>query len=143
MSLPWLIQRPCPYIDRLEAVVEGDYCRMCKRQVHDLTDMDEAARTAFLAACSDTPCVSYRLNVRPAIAAALIAASAAALATPDPALARRQGVSRPHQPPRIPRPPRIEPMVPIVTAGIPVPVDPPREPVRAPETEQQQPPPPK
>ena len=132
MSLPRLIQRPCPYIDRLESVMEGDYCRMCKRQVHDLTGMDEAERTAFLTACGGNACVSYRLNVKPAIAAALIAASAAALAAPAPALARKPGVSRPHQPPRIPRPPRIEPMVPIVTAGIPVPVEPPREPARPP-----------
>jgi hypothetical protein len=121
MSLLPLIQRPCPYIDRLESVMAGDFCRMCKRQVHDLTDMDEAERTAFLAACGGDACVSYRINVRPAIAAALLAASAAALVAPDPALARRHGVSRPHQPPRVPRPPRIE-MVPVVTAGLPPPV---------------------
>ena len=141
MSLFTPIQRPCPYIDRLDSVMEGDFCRMCKRQVHDLTDMDEAQRTAFLAACGGDACISYRMNVKPAIAAALVAASVAALIAPDPALARKPGVSRPHRPPRVPRPPRIEPMVPIVTAGLPVMIEPPREPVRPP-AEPDAPPPP-
>lgn len=136
MSLFPLIQRPCPYIDRLDSVMEGDFCRMCRREVHDLTDMDEAGRSAFLAACGGEACVSYRLNVKPALAAALIAASAAALIVPETALARKHGVSRPHHPPRAPR----VPTVPIVVAGgIPVPERPP-EPVRPPaEPERQQP----
>ena len=92
---------------------------MCKREVHDLTDMDEAARTAFLAACGGDACVSYRLNVTPAIAAALIAASAAALVAPDPALARKPS-RQPAAPAATDRPPRIQ-MVPIVTAGLPPP----------------------
>jgi hypothetical protein len=138
MSLLPLIQRPCPYIDRLESVMEGDFCRMCRRQVHDLTDMDDAGRAAFLAACGGDACVSYRLSVRPAIAAALLAASAAALVAPDPALARKHGVSRPHPP----RQPRVQ-MIPMVTAGLPPLVEQPRETMPPPVAPEQPPPNPK
>ena len=70
------IARPCPYVDRLDAVMDGDFCTMCKREVHDLTDMDEAARRAFLAACGGSVCVRYTVWMKPAMAAAALAASA-------------------------------------------------------------------
>lgn len=113
MSLFPPIARPCPYIDRLGDVMEGDFCRMCKRQVHDLSDMTDGERAAFLAACGGDACISYVSLVRPAIAAALVAASAAALVAPDPALARKVKS----------RPVAVRvPLVPIVTAGLPPPV---------------------
>jgi predicted Fe-S protein YdhL (DUF1289 family) len=68
------IQSPCPYKNQLSAVMDGDYCRMCKRNVFDLTDMTDGERRALLAGCSDEICVSYRW--RPGIAAAALAAAA-------------------------------------------------------------------
>jgi len=69
------IERSCPYVDRLDAVITDDFCRMCRRAVHDLTDMDDAARAAFLASCSGETCVRYRVPQR------AVLATAAALAT--------------------------------------------------------------
>ena len=71
MALFPKIQNPCPYKANLAAVMDGDSCRMCKRQVHDLTAMTDGERIAFLASCSGEVCVSYRL--RPALAAAALA----------------------------------------------------------------------
>jgi hypothetical protein len=62
------IQSPCPYKGRLSDIMDGDLCRLCKREVVDLTDMGDQDRLAFFAACSDQVCVSYSL--RPALAAA-------------------------------------------------------------------------
>lgn len=73
MTLFPKIARPCPYVDNLDAVMDGDFCRMCKRQVHDLTDMDRAARQAFLAECGGEVCVRYTVWMKPAMAAAALA----------------------------------------------------------------------
>jgi predicted Fe-S protein YdhL (DUF1289 family) len=73
------IQSPCPYIDRLSTIMDGDMCRMCKRQVFDLTDMSDGERVAFMKGCSGEVCVSYKFSVRPAIAAAALAVAAFAL----------------------------------------------------------------
>ncbi len=77
------IQSPCPYKSQLASVMDGDMCRMCQRQVFDLTDMDDAGRMAFMAGCKEEVCVSYRLPVRLAAAAVALAA----LATPMAAAA--------------------------------------------------------
>lgn len=69
------IQSPCPYKSRLGEVMTGDFCRMCERHVIDLTPMSDGERVAFLAGCSDKVCVSYRFPVRPALAAAALAAA--------------------------------------------------------------------
>ena len=69
------IQSPCPYKSNLAAVMDGDMCRMCKRNVFDLTAMDDGERLAFLAGCEEEVCVSYRLPLRPAVAAAALAAA--------------------------------------------------------------------
>lgn len=135
------IQRLCPYLDRLDEVIEGGFCRMCSREVHDLTAMDEKERSGFLAARGGDACVSYTMHVKPALAAALIAASAAVLAAPDAALAAKHQAERiPHSPRRVPHV-RVQP-IPIVTAGLPalVQLDPPREP--SPPPPDQPPPPP-
>jgi hypothetical protein len=121
------IQRPCPYLDRLDAVIDSGFCRMCRREVHDLTAMDERERAAFLAACGGEACVSYRLNVKPALAAALIAASAAVLAAPGAALAKDDQLGRSDHRQR----PGQVPTVPIIVAGgiTAPPIDRPRDPL--------------
>jgi hypothetical protein len=131
------IQHPCPYLDRLDAVIDAGFCRMCRREVHDLTAMDGRERADFLAVRGGDACVSYTMSVKPALAAALIAASAAVLAAPDPALAANHQAGRSHQRQRPVQVPTIE----IRTAGVPampvvepaaVPVQPPPDPPRFP-----------
>ena len=79
------VDSPCPYKSRLSAVMDGDFCRMCRRQVFDLTAMSDAERGAFLSGCAEEVCVSYRLPLRTAIAAAALATSV----TANPASARQ------------------------------------------------------
>lgn len=69
------VQSPCPYKADLAAVMEGDFCRMCRRQVVDLSPMSDGQRLTFLAGCKEQVCVSYRFPVGPAIAAAVAAAA--------------------------------------------------------------------
>ena len=76
MALYPKIQSPCPYQGDLTAVMDGDFCRMCKRRVFDLTTWSDDERVAFLSACNEAVCVSYQVPIRPAIAAAALAASA-------------------------------------------------------------------
>jgi predicted Fe-S protein YdhL (DUF1289 family) len=73
------IQSPCPYKSDLSAVMDGDFCRMCKRNVIDLTAWSDDERVRFLASCETEVCVSYRLPLRPALAAAAMVAAMAAL----------------------------------------------------------------
>jgi predicted Fe-S protein YdhL (DUF1289 family) len=70
------IQSPCPYLGDLSAIMDGDMCRVCKRQVFDLTGMSDDQRVAFMKGCSGEVCVSYRLPVRPALVAAALAVAA-------------------------------------------------------------------
>ena len=81
MALYPKIQSPCPYKNNLAAIMDGDVCRACKRQVFDLTAMSDDQRVAFVRGCKDEVCVSYRLPMRPAIAAAAIAAAIIAVPT--------------------------------------------------------------
>jgi hypothetical protein len=67
------IQSPCPYKGELSTIMEGDTCRLCKRRVFDLTNMDDAARVAFMKACTSEVCVTYKFPVRPVLAAAVVA----------------------------------------------------------------------
>ncbi|MDQ0464382.1 putative Fe-S protein YdhL (DUF1289 family) [Caulobacter ginsengisoli] len=80
MALFPKIQSPCPYKANLAAVMDGDQCRMCKRQVHDITDWTDQQRITFLAECKDEVCVSYRLPRVAAAAAVALTALAAPLA---------------------------------------------------------------
>ncbi len=98
------IQSPCPYQGSLGEIMDGDVCRLCKKQVIDLTEMGDDGRRAFLNSCEGEVCVSYRL-LRPALAAAV--AGAAALATPALAC----------DPPADPAATTAVPMDIIVTAG--------------------------
>ena len=72
------VQSPCPYKSNLAAVMDGDMCRMCKRQVVDLSPMTDTQRLAFMAGCAEEVCVSYRLPVRVAAAAAVAVMAVAA-----------------------------------------------------------------
>lgn len=82
MALFPKIQSPCPYKGRLSDILDGDVCRLCKREVFDLTAMSDGARVAFLENCGGEVCVTYRLS--PTLAAA---AFAAALIAPSVAMA--------------------------------------------------------
>lgn len=78
------IQRPCPYADRLTEVMDGDFCRMCRRSVTDLDALDDSARAAFLASCGgQDACVSYRLPRALAAAAFVVVLTAPAAALAD------------------------------------------------------------
>lgn len=83
------IQSACPYKSDIAAIMDGDHCRMCKRQVVDLTAMSDGERVAFLAGCEEEVCVSYALPIRRAVRAAAVAA---AIAVPTAAAAQAQEV---------------------------------------------------
>jgi predicted Fe-S protein YdhL (DUF1289 family) len=83
------IQSPCPYKSDLAAVMDGDMCRICRRNVFDLTAMEDGERLAFLAGCEEEVCVSYRIPARAMVAAAALAAAAA----PAPAAAQEPTVA--------------------------------------------------
>ena len=70
------IQSPCPYKSDVAAAMDGEMCRICQRQVFDLSAMTDGERVAFIAGCEDDVCVSYRVPLRPALAAAALAAAA-------------------------------------------------------------------
>jgi len=78
MALFPKIQSPCPYQANLAAIMDGDMCRMCKREVVDLTAMDDVGRVAFFGDCATEVCVSYRVPIRSALGAAALAAAAVA-----------------------------------------------------------------
>jgi len=113
------IARPCPYLDRLDQVMDGDFCRMCERTVTDLTAMDTAERAAFMAACGGDACISYTTRLSPAVAAAALAASAAIL-VPAPALAQRHKAKVSH--PRPVQPVEVPPLYFLAGAPPPMPV---------------------
>jgi predicted Fe-S protein YdhL (DUF1289 family) len=75
MALFPKIQSPCPYIDRLSSLMDGETCRMCKRQVFDLTHMSDGERVAFMKGCSGEVCVTYKFPVRKVLAAAVAVAT--------------------------------------------------------------------
>ncbi len=81
------IDTPCPYKNNLAAILDGDFCTMCERQVFDLSEMIEDERKTFLARCGEEVCVSY--SMRPAIAATALAA--AAMTVPTAAIAQDTG----------------------------------------------------
>jgi predicted Fe-S protein YdhL (DUF1289 family) len=78
MALFPKIQSPCPYKSQIASLMDGDMCRMCKRQVVDLTHMTDGERVAFMKGCAGEVCVSYRFPMRPMLAAAVVAAAISA-----------------------------------------------------------------
>jgi hypothetical protein len=75
------IQSPCPYKGNLSDIMDGETCRLCEREVFDLTHMTDGDRVAFMKGCSGEVCVSYRIPVMAAAVAAI------AIATPMAAAA--------------------------------------------------------
>lgn len=71
------IQSPCPYQGRLSEIIDGDVCRLCSRQVFDLTHFSDDERVAFLTGCEEEVCVSYAVRLGPAVRAAAVAAALA------------------------------------------------------------------
>ncbi len=69
-----LVQDPCPYKGPIADILAGDQCRLCQRQVHDLTSMSEADRLALVAGCTDAEglCVRYTVRAGAAVAAAML-----------------------------------------------------------------------
>src|SRR5687767_6336891 len=51
MSMFPVIQSPCTYQGRLSEIMDGRTCRMCKREVHDISQMSDRERRTFLQAC--------------------------------------------------------------------------------------------
>src|ERR1700760_3664773 len=68
MALYPRIESPCPYKGNLADIMDGDVCRLCKREVFDLTAMGDAERVAFMKGCAGEVCVSYRMPMRTALA---------------------------------------------------------------------------
>ncbi len=75
-----IIQSPCPYKGPLSDIVDGDICRLCKREVHDLSLLSDSERYSLVQACPEEICVSYRVPRMSAIAA--LALGAATFGTP-------------------------------------------------------------
>lgn len=75
MAVYPLIESPCPYKSRLSEMMQGDTCRMCQRQVHDLNAMSGPERRAFLKSCKGEVCVSYSVAAGTALALTALAAS--------------------------------------------------------------------
>ncbi|MBB4838790.1 hypothetical protein HNP52_001859 [Sphingomonas kyeonggiensis] len=74
------ISRPCPVADRLDEVMDGDFCRQCSKRVLDLDRLGAPQRLRMLAGAREELCVSYRRPVaKAAIVAAALAAGVAAL----------------------------------------------------------------
>jgi hypothetical protein len=69
-----LVQDPCPYKGPIADILAGDHCRLCQREVHDLTHMSEAERMALVAGCQDAEglCVRYTVRAGSAVAAAML-----------------------------------------------------------------------
>lgn len=79
MSLFPRIQSPCPYKGNLSDIMDGSQCRLCKREVHDLTALSVGERQALLNGCETEICVSYAVSARSVLAAAALAAAAIAI----------------------------------------------------------------
>jgi hypothetical protein len=92
MALFPRIQSPCPYKGRLSDILDGSLCRLCKREVFDLTPLSDAARIALIAGCKGDICVTYAVPLRSAVAAAALAAAVVALPTAAAACAEEETV---------------------------------------------------
>lgn len=80
MGLFPVIQQDCPYKDNLSAILEGDFCRLCKRTVHDLDGLSEVERIALIEGCEGRICVRYSAALPAAAALALTVAGGAIMA---------------------------------------------------------------
>src|ERR1700743_2057209 len=106
MALFPKIQSPCPYKGRLSDILDGSLCRLCKREVFDLTPLSDDARMALIEGCRGDICVTYAVPLRSAVAAAALAAAVVALPTAAAACAEEEivvitggGITAPATPP--------------------------------------------
>lgn len=60
-----VITSPCPLRWKSMPGAGMDFCGQCRRRVHNLDGMSDAARAAFFASCSGEVCVAYTVS-RPA-----------------------------------------------------------------------------
>jgi hypothetical protein len=135
------IASPCPYLDRLDTAMDGDFCRMCERTVHDLTGMNRAERAAFVAECGGEACVSYTTRLSPAVAAAALAASTAILVSAAPVPDQRHKPRHAHvRPARVVRQPQpvyqlvgMIPLIPRSEPAKPAEIKPPEQPAVGPQ----------
>lgn len=79
MSIFPKVTSPCPYKGNLSDIMDGDICRLCKKEVFDLDALDDGERMALVANCPDTLCVSYSVPAKSAIAAMAIGAAVVAM----------------------------------------------------------------
>jgi predicted Fe-S protein YdhL (DUF1289 family) len=82
MSLFPRIQSPCPYKGNLSDIMDGSLCRLCKREVFDLTALSVGERQALLNGCETEICVSYAVSARSVLAAAAMGVGLAAMTAP-------------------------------------------------------------
>lgn len=81
------IDFPCP-LKSLQLPDQGNFnCGACKREVHDLSAMDNTERQAFLSQCNGKVCVSYKVkaslkSLKQGAVAGLFMVSATGLALP-------------------------------------------------------------
>lgn len=65
----------CPYKGDLSEILDDDICRLCKREVFDLTAMSDTDRAIFLKSCDGEVCVSYKMPFGRALATAVVTTS--------------------------------------------------------------------
>jgi hypothetical protein len=94
MTLRPRIARTCPARANLTLAMEGAYCRLCRKTVHNLDAMSATQRCALFASAREEVCVSYRMPASLAAAALGLAALPAAAQTP-PTLAPGIQAERP------------------------------------------------
>jgi hypothetical protein len=70
------IQMQCPYKSNLASMMEGDMCGICKTQVVDMSAWSDDEGRAFVANRKEATCITYRMPLRPALAAAALAVAA-------------------------------------------------------------------
>lgn len=80
MSIFPKIQSPCPYKGDLSDIMDGDTCRLCSKEVVDLTDMTARERRDYVDGAKGEICVSYKVAAGSAIAAMAAAMPSAAAA---------------------------------------------------------------
>jgi hypothetical protein len=72
-----VVTSPCPLRFNSMPSAGLDFCGKCRRRVHNLDGMSDAARAAFFANCSGEVCVAYTVRRPAALASVLVAAAAA------------------------------------------------------------------
>ncbi|MEO0425721.1 MAG: hypothetical protein AAF184_25550 [Pseudomonadota bacterium] len=76
MAIFPVIESPCPLKSRLRSHLDSnDVCRLCHRQVVDLTPMSDDERRAFVSGCEGPTCVRYSLPLKEALVASLASAA--------------------------------------------------------------------